>query len=352
VIVTPIHEISRRLPQAGRIRLGKPPAKGSKNPTALSKFRFSSPSRELLVKVAELYGGEVKAWTEPKTNDRFEVYSDASEIRVVLAPDPFHAAYELWKGAVNVRRCDGLTCVVTVPGQDGPEQIERDCLCAERGMLECAPTLRLNVILPEVRGLGVWRLDTKSKNALHEMPAVVEGLQTLDGGRSMVEAVLRIEQRHDVIETRKGKQRRNFVVPVLDFAASLDEMIAGQHRVSIGSGPTFPESTAGVVPPSGEAFGALPPGGDAIESRLERIAETYAPGADTDIVDAEVVEEPTDVMRGVVETWAAGLDPRERNFILRQARDVAAEMGQPLPVNFAGIPETILQRIYDLLEEP
>jgi hypothetical protein len=61
----PILDLQMRMRQLGEIRLGHvvPTKNGKTRPAKLDKFRFTSPSREILTSVAGLYGGEVKPWT-------------------------------------------------------------------------------------------------------------------------------------------------------------------------------------------------------------------------------------------------------------------------------------------------
>ncbi|MFD6620048.1 hypothetical protein ACFWFB_32925, partial [Streptomyces albidoflavus] len=68
----PILDLQMRMRQLGEIRIGrvvdtgrvsKKTGKPILRPEKLDKFRFTSPSREILASVAELYGGEVKPWT-------------------------------------------------------------------------------------------------------------------------------------------------------------------------------------------------------------------------------------------------------------------------------------------------
>jgi hypothetical protein len=334
--IAPIRDIGRRLPQVGRIRTGRP---GNRGPVALSKFRFTSPSRELISKVAELYGGTPQAWDTPKSDDRYEVYSEAEEIKVVLPADAFDRNWELWDGPTIRRRCDNRTCVLQVPGPEGPEPTECPCICQQRGVRECEPVSRLNVILPNVRGLGTWRLDTKSWNAAEEMPGMVDAIQAIDGGRGMVRAVLRIEPRHRVIETTKGKQRRNFMVPVLDFDNSLDEIAAGAARVSAEAAP--------LGPPTGPGPRELSPGagGYRDENDLgdEEVAAMWAEGEPV-IIDAEVVEDEVPIDK--ISEWLALLSARDRTRILRQARELADGLGEPIPANFDAITGRVLEVIW------
>lgn len=324
--IIPIRDIVHRLPQAGRIRLGDKTAKGY--PRSLDKFRFTAASRSGLDAIAAIYGGTPRQWSEPKSDDAWELYSEASEIEVVLPPDGYDACYELWGGSSLQRRCDGVDCVVQVTGPDGPEPTERPCVCRAQGIAECKMKQRLNVILPDIDFYGFWRMDTSSKHAARELPGMAQAIVIVGEVTTMTRAVLRLEQRHDLIETTKGKQRRNFVVPVLGFAATFNEIVAGAARVSVERG-----AATSVGPPTGVAPRELSPGAP--------------PHLDDEIADAEIVDE--DDPNAEVVAWASGLTARQRSRILSDARKLAVELGQPEPMNFEAISGQVLETIWGTL---
>ncbi len=262
----PMADRQRRLPTAGRIRFGvKAQASGGKvRPKAIDTFRFTSRRREDLDILASLYGGTVAPWSDPKSEDRFEVVTEANEIRIALPPDPLGdgAFYELWGGKGLARRCDGIECEVATPGQDGLEWLPRSCLCRERNVRECKGKLRLSVILPEVALRGTWRLDTGSDFAIDEIPGMV-GLLQDQQSRGLAVGLLRLERR----QSQGG--RNKFVVPCLGIAESLEGLLAGRARLT--AGPALPQIEAGapVNPP-----------------------RPVAPASpDDEVVDAEIVEE-------------------------------------------------------------
>ena len=61
--------------EVGRIRLGvKVTAKSGKlRPAKLDTLRFTSPRRELIEKIAELYGGACEPWQPPRGNRQWQV---------------------------------------------------------------------------------------------------------------------------------------------------------------------------------------------------------------------------------------------------------------------------------------
>lgn len=270
--VVPIANIARRLPEAGRIRIGVKTERAMKS---IPEFRFTSHDREALNQIAEMYGGQVVPWSDPKAAaGQFEVITKAAEIRVLLPPDPLGNTpiYEQWGGGGCERRCDGLVAQVLQTGPDGLEPVDVACMCAASGEMVCDVKTRLTVILPEVRFAGVWRLDTKSWNAAQELPGMCDMIQSMQG-RGLSYATLGIKARRSVVA---GKTK-TFNVPVLGIGASIEQLAAGAAR--LGALPS------GSVPP----VAALEPGVTAIPPAI-------APAPVVDdvpaVVDAVIVEPP------------------------------------------------------------
>ncbi len=274
----PINQIARRLPQAGRIRLGVKTAKAMKS---IDTFRFTSQDRQSIEQIASIYGGEVKSWSDPKAvGDQWEVITDHNELRIALPPDPLGGTplYEMWGGGGCERRCDGETCERHVAGQDGIDLTDGPCICANKGVLECRPITRLTVLLPEVRFLGVWRLDTKSMNAAQELPGMVDLIQGLQA-KGIQRAVLRVERREQRIAGRTNK----FVVPVLGLDASVEQLAAGSTALGeiAPAQPDLPALGSGSLVPAEPEFH---------DQNDEDDGTAYAQDDDDEVVDAEVVE--------------------------------------------------------------
>jgi hypothetical protein len=292
--IVPIGNIARRVPEAGRIRIGKKvkgrnsKGKEFERPDAIGEFRFTSHDAEALTQIAAMYGGTVRPWSDPKAAEgQHEVITDAAEIRIVLPPDPLGETpiYELWGGGGCERRCDGLTATVLQHGPDGLEPIEVPCLCNARGEMACSVVTRLNVILPEVRFAGVWRLDTKSWNAAQELPGMVELIQQMQG-RGLSYATLAIKQRRSIA----GGETKKFMVPVLGVGASIEQLAAGQARLSALNTASAPagELEAGEVG-AGEV---VAPASSAPAAGSIPVTEAPPPpDLDDEVVDAEIVDD-------------------------------------------------------------
>jgi hypothetical protein len=261
----PIINLQRKLTEVGRIRLGAKSEKGA--PTKLDKFRLTSKSRDALEAAAEVYGGTVKAWNSPD-GDAFELITTTNVLDVVVPPgNALSQWYEMWSGAGCQRRCDGQTETIG----------NRPCLCpadqAQRSELSargqaCRPTTRLSVLLPKVKTVGIWRLESHGYFAATELAGIAELLQQVSATDRYLPATLRLEQRS---ARRQGKLSR-FAVPVLEVGATVQEAI---------------EAVAG---------GSMP----AIESKVLSSYKPEAPMPEPSFEEAEVVVIPAEVKPVVV----------------------------------------------------
>lgn len=216
----PIIDLQRRMRQLGEIRLGHvvPTHNGKTRPAKLDKFRFTSPSREILTAVAELYGGEVKPWTPANGGPaEFEVYSQADRLPVLIPPkDAVSQWYELYAGSKCVRRCDGQT----------EHKTDRPCMC-DPDDRECAMTTRVNVMLRDVPALGQWLLISKGYYAAVTLPPAAELLSQAGG---YVAGWLGMEEKTAIVKDQLAR----FKVPTLDVEITPAALMAGQ----ITGGPT------------------------------------------------------------------------------------------------------------------
>lgn len=234
--VVPIRQLDRRLPELGRIKDGVkvPTGKGGERPKSIETLRFTSQDPKALAQVAAQLGGEVKAYTDPKSTDTHELVAPVAETPVILPPDPLGGTpmYEHYSGGGRERWCDGITCEQWRKGPEGPEPFEVPCPCAAAGELSCRPTVHLSVILPFTRLGGTWRWTTHSYNAAVELPGMVEAIQSLQA-KGLTRGVLRVDKRTQTI----AGVTRKFVVPVLGVDTTADELAAGQATLgALGAG--------------------------------------------------------------------------------------------------------------------
>ena len=312
---TPLDEVRRRLPQAGRIRLGV--KGGPQGRHAIDTFRFTSQRRDGLDAVAKLHGGTVKPWSEPKSPDRFELLTDVDQIKVILPPNPLTEWYEMWSGKHGlIRRCDARTCDLQVQGPEGPDRQEVPCICVETGILECDYKLRLSVLLPEAKGLGTWRLDTSSVNSKEKIPGVVELIEAVQH-QGLHWAVLRIEH-----GTAPG---RRFSYPVLDIDHTMQELVDGATRMA-----ALPETPLAVGP--GYNDGA--PDKAYIGFRDDVI----------DVVSDPITGElPIDPSIG--QAWIDALTRTQCNRVLTRAVEIALAEGEPAPNRIEDLSPKMIDRL-------
>lgn len=235
----PIIDIQRRLAQAGRIRIGEQVATGNgrKRPSKLSTFRLTSQNKAALDAAALRYGGTVAQWEDAPTGVQWELLTTSSTLSVLVPPEQmsFSQYYELWSGGGCQRRCNGA---FQIPS-------EEDCVC-DPDNRECKPHTRLSVMLADLPGAGLWRLDTQGWNASVEIGGAFELAQLIAraSGRAILPGVLRLEQRE---VKRPGEQTRKFAVPVLDFDVDMNALARGEQPALESRGLTPVETEVDVV---------------------------------------------------------------------------------------------------------
>lgn len=272
--MSPILDLQRRLVEVGRVRLGmkKVSQNGKSYPARLEQFRLTSRDRQRLDAAAALYGGDVKKW-----GDEWELFTETDVLPVAVVPgQALNQSYELWgqkdlrggkkSAVICLRRCDSVTEALS----------GSSCLCAGEDEMACKPTTRLSVVLTDVPGLGVWRVEAHGWNAAMELAGSVQLLESLVATGRPVRARLRLDKREKKTET----ETRNFVVPVLDIDHTL-----GQVLDAIGAGgptptPALEQGTPAAleaprtftpVPPA-----AIEPGTSAGPTVAEQIAQPLA----------------------------------------------------------------------------
>lgn len=209
--------LQRRLVQVGRIRMGEK-VSGTGRPTRLEKWRLTSRDQVRLEAAAEAFGGKVRPW-EQRAGE-YELYTETDTLPVLLMPNQtISQHYELWSGGGCKRRCDGET-----------EQLsDAPCLCDPENR-ECKPTTRLNVLLPDVPGIGCWRLDSTGYYAATELAGAVDLLELATSHGVLLPARLRIDQRSSL----KDGQTKRYGVPTLDIDVRPLEMHAIARQAAEG----------------------------------------------------------------------------------------------------------------------
>lgn len=282
--IVPIAQLQRRAPEAGRIRLGVKTERAMKS---IDTFRFTSPHKDAIERLAELYGGTAKPWSDPKVaGSQWEVITETNRIEVLAQPGGLSTYYELWTGGGCARRCDGVVCEVA--GNDGMEEVS--CICVAKGTAECDPYTRLNVVLPNLDFYGVWRMQTKGWNAAKELPGMFDMVVQFATQGRHVRAFLNLEIRKSIV----GGKTKNFVVPTIILAATPDELMAGQGvaRPQLAA-PEQYELEAGVDPSADDGNLMPPEQADVVRSMVDEF--------DAEIIDAEVVDPEQEERERLVE---------------------------------------------------
>tara|TARA_Y100000814_G_scaffold152075_1_gene110858 strand:+ start:128 stop:979 length:852 start_codon:yes stop_codon:yes gene_type:complete len=225
--VEPLTENYSRVPEQGRIRLGIQD-EGRGFPKSLDTFRFTSPDRDAIENIAEIYGGSTKIWNNKKATpqNQWQVITEASDVRVFLPPNSIDVWYEEWSGGGLLRRCDGIEAQVQSQTPDGTDIDIVPCVCSpmvdKGGSMLCDPHTRLNIILPDVRFGGTWRIESKGWSASRELPAMINLIYSMQD-KGMTVARLSLEKRKKI----SGGKTRNYVVPKLSVDSSPVEIMSG-----------------------------------------------------------------------------------------------------------------------------
>ena len=345
--LVPVADLERRLPEAGRIRIG---IRKGRYPSKIDTFRFTSGDEEAINQVAELYGGEPHPWKE--FAGRWEVITPAKTLKIALPPDPLGGTpiYELWAKGGCERRCNGVSCLLmTGGGPEGADPMDSDCLCAHRGELACKLTTRLHVLLPGVRFTGVWGLVSGSWAVAQEMPGMVDVIAQMQD-RGIQRAELRLEQ-------RRGPKGPVFI-PALGFDQTLDALASGASRMRAlpaADEQTYTDQQGNVWTDVQDGQGVFQgPGGDPLAF----------PSSSDDIIDAEIVEPtagpPIPVAAyhedpAIVQAWKDALTTTQQNKVLRLVRDswglvdgtLDVPEGTPPPQTFDDIPPEVIGTLID-----
>lgn len=215
-----IIDLQRRIMEAGRIRIGQvvPTRDGKTRPAKLDTFRLTSADKIRIDQAATLYGGTVEEWSAP-SGKQWQVVTEANALDVIVPPSDmaFSQAYEIWSAGGCQRRCDGQW-----------EQIgDQVCVCDPEAR-ECDIHTRLSVLLRDLPGLGVWRIDTQGYYAAVELGGAVQVIAAAGGRGVLLPARLMLQQRSVIRQGPDGKpQTRRFAVPVLDVEVTPRELLAG-----------------------------------------------------------------------------------------------------------------------------
>ena len=233
-------DVQRRGQQIGRLRMGQKVGTGKfdkdgnekMRPARSDTWRLTTGSRYEAAAIARLFGGEVCDW-----QGEFEVITDTAEIPVTVPPrdEVVSQNYELWNRGGCIRRCNsqvqesGETCACPHAADPGDadevarKALERADLAKGNPPKACKLVTRINVMIPDLPGLGIFRLDTGSYYAAVEIGDTARIMQLARDRGVSLPAILRIEQRQRVA----GGTTKHFPVPVLEVLVSFRDLATG-----------------------------------------------------------------------------------------------------------------------------
>lgn len=245
-----IVDLQRRLREVGRIRIGErvegTNSKGETydRPAKIESFRLTSRDEKVIEAAAEKWGGFCQPWEGAPDGPQWEVFTATDQMPVVVPPGDmaFSQAYEQWSGGGCKVRCDG----------QWDHLGDKACHCDPEER-ECDIHSRLSVILPDLPGMGVWRLDTKSYYAAVELGGLVDLIASHSARGVMLPARLRLEQRS---VKRPGSATKKFAVPVLDIDVHPLSLTGGRAAGELASGGLALQSNLTPVPEITDGAGA------------------------------------------------------------------------------------------------
>ncbi|GGM26625.1 hypothetical protein GCM10011608_09320 [Micromonospora sonchi] len=230
-----LKERQKQLAEVGRIRLGQrvPGNNGRMRPEKLQTLRFTSAARHLIEEVARQYGGEVRNW-QGSSGPEFEVITNVSQVPVYVARQKIDPWYEMWGGGVMQRRCDGITeAKRNTPCMCAP--VKESAYAAGRDLKPgevCKPTVRASVMLADVPGFGVWRVDSHGINAATKGLGghVADWIAALPDNARVPAQLMMVphKEKHLIIKNGQEKvETYEFMVPMLFIDSVTTRQIQG-----------------------------------------------------------------------------------------------------------------------------
>ncbi|MDV9194347.1 recombination directionality factor [Streptomyces sp. Wh19] len=248
--------LQRQARELGRLRTGYT---DGKRPVRSKTWIVTSHAEHYVTAAAEAWGGAVERW-QPLGNGapQFRVITEAESIDALMPPgDPLSQYNELWSGGGCQRRCDG----------ERERLSNQPCICLrqfgedwhqQRKGTVCSATSRLNVILPDMPDVGVWRAETHSFYAANEWGGTVDMVLSGTNGQGMVPVALRIEPRQRVAD---GKTKKFPVVVVEIRGITTRQALTGPLPTALALDPSGSRAVAAIEAPRpnylAQAEGAL-----------------------------------------------------------------------------------------------
>lgn len=229
--------------QQGRLRLGKQVDTGRRKPNgdkiyrpvASDTFLFTTGSRWGAEAIAARYDSTVKPWGDGE----WCVETDATEITVLFPPrgELISQWYEMWSAAGCLRRCDSRTNIITGGGCECPHaddpgnlaEVEKAALARyEMAHMNppraCKETTRVRFQIPDLPGVGLFRIDTHSYWTSVEIGDIAAILAEARKREIFLPGAVRISKRS---RTVNGETTR-FKVLAVDLLVTLRQIVSGE----------------------------------------------------------------------------------------------------------------------------
>lgn len=280
-----LRNIQARAAEHGRLRTGY--TQGNR-PMRSATWVVTSHSEEHVRAAAELWGGAPEQWSPlNSTIQQWRVITKASSIEALITPgDPLNQYNELWTKGGCQRRCDGETELLS----------RQACLCAARfgedwhqqkkGVV-CSTTSRLNVMLPDLSGMGLWRAETHSFYAASEWGGMVDMVLAGTDGRGFVPVTLRIEPRQVV---RDGETKKFPVVVVELRGVTPRQALAGPLPTAVALNPASAGQAVAAIEAPRPDYLALAEGALTPDDVGDVYRQAHAAGHLTDQLIADLKE--------------------------------------------------------------
>lgn len=251
-----ISTLQRQARELGRLRTGwsvpNDDPKKRPRPVKSKTWVVTSHAEHYVTAAAAAWGGKVERWQPQGAGvPQFRVITEAEQIDALLPPgDPLSQHNEMWNKGGCMRRCDGQTeqlsrrpCLCLAEHGEDWHQLRQDAYTKDK---VCAATSRLNVVLPDMPDVGVWRAETHSFYAANEMAGTVDMVLSGTGGQGLVPVTLRIEPRSRVA----GGKTKHFPVVVVEIRGITPrQALAGPISTALALDPTGSRAVAAIEAP-------------------------------------------------------------------------------------------------------
>jgi len=277
--------IQRRAAEHGRLRTGY--TQGNR-PVRSATWVVTSHSEEHVRTAAELWGGEPEAWKPlNSTIEQWRVITKAASIEALITPgDPLNQYNEMWSAGGCQRRCDGATELLSRQPCICSRQFGEDWHQQPKGRV-CSATSRLNVMLPDLSGMGMWRAETHSFYAASEWGGMVDMVLAGTDGRGFVPVTLRIEPRQVV---REGKTKKFPVVVVELRGVTPRQALAGPMTAAVALAPAGGSQAVAAIEAPRPDYLALAEGALTPDDVGDVYRQAHAAGHLTDQLIADLKE--------------------------------------------------------------